>query len=88
MTSDDCQAEVLIITWDVAAGALSYFVEVKGNNGDQHNCSTNLTTCSVPGVPCGEHLSVSITASDEACTTSKVLGQVAETGENWKLWMY
>ncbi|XP_071392950.1 fibronectin-like [Centroberyx affinis] len=78
-TSADCQSEVLITSWDTAAGALSYFVEAQGNTGEIYNCSSFSNSCAVAGVPCGEHLSVWIVATDDDCSSNKVLGEVAET---------
>lgn len=79
-TAAECHADMLITTWDSAAGALSYTVEAQGNTGETYNCSSSSNSCAVTGVPCGEHLSVWITASSDKCTTNKVLGEVAQTG--------
>ncbi|CAJ1072098.1 unnamed protein product%2C partial [Xyrichtys novacula] len=79
-TADVCDPNKLITTWDSAAGALSYTVEAQGNTGETYNCTSNSTnSCAVTGVPCGEHLSVYIVASNDKCTTNKVLGEVAQT---------
>ena len=80
-TSADCDSDVLISTWDSAAGALSYTVEALGNRGDKYNCSSFTNSCAIPFVNCGEVLSIWITASHDECTTDRVLGEVAETGE-------
>lgn len=79
-TAAECHADMLITTWDSAAGALSYTVEAQGNTGETYNCSSSSNSCAVTGVPCGEHLSVWITASSDTCTTNRVLGEVAQTG--------
>lgn len=84
-TSADCQSEMLITTWDSAAGALSYFVEAFGNNGDDYNCTSHTNSCAVASLPCGEHLSVWITASNDHCSANRVLGEAAETGTFWVL---
>nr|XP_046264816.1 mucin-4-like [Scatophagus argus] len=70
---------MLITTWDSAAGALSYTVEAQGNTGETYNCTSSSNSCAVTGVPCGEHLSVWIVASNDNCATDKVLGEVAQT---------
>lgn len=79
-TGAECQAEMLITTWDSALGAVSYTVEAQGNTGQTYNCTSSANSCAVTGVPCGEHLSVWISASNDNCTTEKVLGEVAQTG--------
>ena len=81
VTSANCQSDVLVTSWDAAPGALSYTMEALGNQGDQYNCSSSTNSCTMTGVSCGEVLSVWVTASDDDCTTDRVLGQVAETGE-------
>lgn len=76
----ECQSEMLITTWDSALGAVSYALEAQGNTGQTYNCTSSTNSCAVTGVPCGEHLSVWISASNDNCTTEKVLGEVAQTG--------
>lgn len=76
---------MLITTWDSAAGALSYTVEAQGNTGETYNCTSSSNSCAVTGVPCGEHLSVWIVASNDNCSTNKVLGEAAQTGTYWPL---
>ncbi|XP_018532382.1 mucin-4 isoform X2 [Lates calcarifer] len=78
-TAPECRADMLITTWDSAAGALSYTVEAQGNTGETYICTSSSNSCAVTGVPCGEHLSVWITASNDNCSTNKVLGEVAQT---------
>uniref|UniRef100_A0A3Q3WDV2 Fibronectin type-III domain-containing protein n=1 Tax=Mola mola TaxID=94237 RepID=A0A3Q3WDV2_MOLML len=85
-TGAECHSDMLITTWDSALGALSYIVEAQGNTGQIYNCTSSSNSCAVTGVPCGEHLSVWITASNDKCTTNRVLGEVAQTDSarlNW-----
>ncbi|XP_044075214.1 uncharacterized protein LOC122886733 [Siniperca chuatsi] len=78
-TAAECHSDMLITTWDSAAGALSYTVEAQGNTGETYNCTSSSNSCAVTGVPCGEHLSLWIVASNDNCSTDKVLGEVAQT---------
>ncbi|KAG5847415.1 hypothetical protein ANANG_G00125810 [Anguilla anguilla] len=78
-TLAECRSDVLITTWDRADGALSYMVEARGNRGDRYNCSSFTESCAIPGVRCGESLSVWITATDDDCTSGTALGEAAET---------
>ncbi|KAI3375007.1 hypothetical protein L3Q82_021535, partial [Scortum barcoo] len=78
-TGAECHSDMLITTWESAAGALSYTVEAQGNTGETYNCTSSSNSCAVTGVPCGEHLSVWIVASNDNCSTEKVLGEVAQT---------
>lgn len=79
-TGAECHDDMLITTWDSALGAVSYTVEVQGNTGQTYNCTSYTNSCAVTGVSCGEHLSVWISASNDNCTTEKVLGEAAQTG--------
>lgn len=76
---------MLITTWDSAAGALSYTVEAQGNTEETYNCTSSTNSCAITGVPCGEHLSVWIVASNDNCSTERVLGDIAQTGRYWEL---
>ncbi|TNN67818.1 Fibronectin type III domain-containing protein 7 [Liparis tanakae] len=78
-TGAGCHSDMLLTTWDSAAGALSYTVEAQGNTGEIYNCTSSANSCAVTGVPCGEHLSVWILASNDNCSTDRVLGDVAQT---------
>ncbi|CAL8324041.1 unnamed protein product [Arctogadus glacialis] len=78
-TTLNCETQLLSATWDSVAGAQDYLVEAMGNNGDQYNCSSSNNSCALASLPCGEHLSVWITASNEECSTNRVLGEAAET---------
>ena len=79
-TAAECQSDMLITTWDSSEGAHSYTVEAKGNNGETYNCSSPTNSCAISGVPCGEHLSVWMVASNDNCSTGRVLGEAAQTG--------
>ncbi|XP_072296578.1 uncharacterized protein [Eucyclogobius newberryi] len=65
-------------TWDTAVGAESYTLQVLGNT-NSYNCTTANTSCVLDGVSCGEHFTVTLTASNENCSTPEVLGKVAGT---------
>ncbi|KAL0966458.1 hypothetical protein UPYG_G00295530 [Umbra pygmaea] len=79
ITSVDCASDSLITTWDLSAGALFYMVEANGTKERNYNCSSQNNSCTIPGVACGDSLSVWITARDHECITEKVLGEAAET---------
>ncbi|XP_023191873.1 uncharacterized protein LOC111608990 [Xiphophorus maculatus] len=78
-TETDCFTNTLITTWDSADGALSYNVNAEGNNGETYNCSSPNNTCEITSVPCGEQLSVWIVASNDNCSTDRVLVEAAQT---------
>ncbi|XP_047223920.1 fibronectin type III domain-containing protein 7-like [Girardinichthys multiradiatus] len=78
-TKADCITNTLITTWDSSEGALSYTISAEGNNGETYNCSSPNNTCKIIGVPCGEQLSVWFLASNDICSTDKMLVEAAQT---------
>ncbi|KAJ8279126.1 hypothetical protein COCON_G00061920 [Conger conger] len=80
-TTAECYSDVLISTWDMAPGALEYTVEALGNarSRNRYNCTSFTNSCAMPGVHCGESLTVRIISQDNECLSELVLGQVAET---------
>ncbi|XP_063075940.1 uncharacterized protein LOC134465972, partial [Engraulis encrasicolus] len=78
-TRSDCQTGMLVSTWDPTPGAVSHTVEAIGNLGQTFNCSSTSSNCSMPAVPCGEVLSIYITATGSECITERVIGNPAET---------
>ncbi|XP_017573413.2 uncharacterized protein LOC108439482 [Pygocentrus nattereri] len=76
-----CQTDILTSTWDGAAGALRYIVEAYGNhgNGSRYSCSSVTNSCIIPGVMCGESLTMTITSFDDECPSEPALGMEAWT---------
>jgi len=77
----NCETQLLSASWESVAGAEDYLVEARGNQGDEYNCSSSNNSCALAQLPCGQHLSLWITATKDDCTTNQVLGESAETGE-------
>ncbi|XP_058478916.1 mucin-4-like [Solea solea] len=78
-TTYECLSDKLITAWDLADGADSYTVEIKGNTDESYNCTTTSNSCEITGMPCGEHFSVWISASNEMCTTPEELAEISQT---------
>ncbi|XP_034038477.1 fibronectin type III domain-containing protein 7-like [Thalassophryne amazonica] len=79
-TVTHCQDQRLFTSWQSAAGATSYYIELRGNTEEKiYNCTTSNTSCEVTGIPCGEQLSVWAVASNDQCSTEEVFVNVAET---------
>lgn len=83
MSSTDCQTDLLTSSWEGADGALNYTVEAFGNRENQsyYMCSTVTHSCTIPGIHCGESLTMLITASDDECSSVLSLGEVGYSGE-------
>ncbi|KAG7280759.1 hypothetical protein CRUP_037689 [Coryphaenoides rupestris] len=80
-TTSDCSADTLTLSWEPSAGALFYDVEVIGNQGpdDDYNCSTSDDSCTIHGFHCGQHLSTSLVAYNNECSSRMLMGRAAET---------
>ncbi|KAM9761579.1 uncharacterized protein fndc7b [Menidia menidia] len=79
-TSANCSTDVLLSKWDHAEGALRYTVKAEGNtNHSNYSCSSQSNSCAIPGVHCGESLTITITAFDNECASPQMLGLPAET---------
>ncbi|XP_077060714.1 uncharacterized protein fndc7b [Siphateles boraxobius] len=80
-SSTNCQTGLLTSSWEGAEGALSYTVEAFGNNDNQSHymCSSVTQSCSIPGIHCGESLTMIITTADDECSSVLSLGEVGYT---------
>lgn len=63
-----------------------YIVEGRGNRGNTshvsyYRCSSNTSSCAIPGIACGESLTMMITAFNDDCYSEVVLGQETNTGK-------
>lgn len=80
-SSTNCQTGLLTSSWEGAEGATSYTVEAFGNNDNQSHymCSSVTDSCTIPGINCGESLTMIITAADDECSSVLSLGEVGHT---------
>lgn len=63
-----------------------YIVEGRGNRGNAsyvsyYSCTSNTSICAIPGVACGESLTMTITAFNDNCYSAVVLGEETNTGK-------
>lgn len=90
ITTADCKSDILKSSWVAGDGVAQYLVEGRGNRGNAsyvsyYSCTSNTSSCVIPGVACGESLTMTITAFNDICYSTAVLGQVATTGKSWCL---
>ncbi|XP_058265731.1 uncharacterized protein LOC131365857 [Hemibagrus wyckioides] len=84
ITVSDCKTDILTSYWDAANGSTQYIVEGKGTRGNAshisyYSCISNTSSCTIPGVACGESLTMMITAFNDNCYSEIVLGQETNT---------
>ncbi|XP_053096527.1 uncharacterized protein LOC113530559 [Pangasianodon hypophthalmus] len=84
ITESDCKTDILRSSWDAADGVTQYIVEGRGNRGNSsyesyYSCTSKTRSCSIPGVACGESLTMMITAFNDDCYSEVILGQETNT---------
>lgn len=73
-------------SWDKTDGVTKYIVEARGNRGNTshesyYSCTSNTTSCAIPGIACGESFTMMITAYNDYCYSAVTLGQETNTGK-------
>ncbi|KAI5609206.1 hypothetical protein C0J50_6208 [Silurus asotus] len=84
ITVSNCKSDVLMSSWDAVDGVSQFIVEGRGNRGNAsyvsyYSCASNKSSCAIPGVACGESLTMMITAFNDDCYSEAVLGQETNT---------
>ncbi|CAH2311730.1 serine-rich adhesin for platelets-like [Pelobates cultripes] len=70
MASPQCSPLGASASWESSVGAKSYTATFIGMDGDRTSCSTNITSCSVSGLHCGQVYNVTTTAYNNNCFSS------------------
>lgn len=86
ITVSDCETDILTSSWDTVDGVTQYIVEGRGNRENishesYYSCISDTNSCAIPGVACGESLTLKITAFNDDCYSDMVLGQQTNTGK-------
>ncbi|XP_029473493.1 fibronectin type III domain-containing protein 7-like [Rhinatrema bivittatum] len=70
-TQIDCETNTATLSWDGAAGAVSYTSILSGPNGELHSCNASEkdVSCSTEVLPCGQMYVVSVAAFGENCSS-------------------
>ncbi|XP_029474400.1 uncharacterized protein LOC115100214 [Rhinatrema bivittatum] len=69
-TQLDCGTNITAVSWDGAAGAVSYTSTVTGADGEQRSCNATSTTCDIGDLQCGQTYAVSVTALNDQCSSA------------------
>uniref|UniRef100_A0A3B3BWR1 Fibronectin type-III domain-containing protein n=1 Tax=Oryzias melastigma TaxID=30732 RepID=A0A3B3BWR1_ORYME len=65
----DCYTRTAEVSWYPSIGALSYEVLATSVSGSNATCDTNMTTCTLEELLCGQSYSVSVKAIGESCNS-------------------
>lgn len=56
------------MTWVLSDSATHYTAVAVSSRGHRSECMTNETSCSLPGLRCGEVYTVGVSGADDNCT--------------------
>ncbi|XP_056336881.1 uncharacterized protein fndc7rs1 [Danio aesculapii] len=68
-THTDCQSKDVSVWWDKSYVAQSYLLTAVGRDGDLKTCNTSDSNCTLTNLHCSNTYYVSVTASNENCTS-------------------
>ncbi|XP_034439595.1 uncharacterized protein LOC117760582 [Hippoglossus hippoglossus] len=66
-----CESGGVAVSWEPSKGASSYTTVAQGNGGYESTCNSSVTTCLFSDLLCGLNYSISVSASDETCSSAR-----------------
>lgn len=63
-----CRPSPVPVSWVASNSATHYTALAVSNTGHTAECRTNGTSCSLPGLMCGEVYTVGVSGADDNCT--------------------
>lgn len=76
-----CESKVMSVSWQISPGSVSYLAVAQSSGGQRFNCSSNWTTCDIPGLQCGQTYEVYVSGVVGTCIGPKSQSQIVKTGE-------
>lgn len=77
-----CSPDPVPVSW-VASDSAKYYTAVAiSSEGHRSECSTNKTSCSLPGLQCGEVYIIGVSGADDNCTGHLSNTVSLDTGNN------
>ncbi|XP_078524471.1 uncharacterized protein LOC144797641 [Lissotriton helveticus] len=64
----DCATNMAALSWTAASGAENYEASVTAPGEEKHSCNTTTTNCSIGNLTCGMTYTMTVIASNAACT--------------------
>ncbi|KAK3546853.1 hypothetical protein QTP86_003744 [Hemibagrus guttatus] len=74
-----CESNVMSVSWQISHGSDSYLAVAQSNKGQRFNCSSNRTTCHIPGLECGQTYEVYVSGVVGTCIGPKSQSQIVKT---------
>ncbi|XP_068446237.1 uncharacterized protein [Clinocottus analis] len=66
-----CESGDVAVSWERSKGAVSYTTVAQCNAGYTSTCDSNETTCLFDDLMCGLNYSITVSASDETCSSAE-----------------
>ncbi|KAL7397583.1 hypothetical protein ABVT39_024505 [Epinephelus coioides] len=66
-----CESGAVAVSWEHSKGASSYTAVAQGNGGYASTCNSSETTCLFDDLLCGLNYSITVSASDETCSSAE-----------------
>ncbi|XP_034002007.1 fibronectin type III domain-containing protein 7-like [Trematomus bernacchii] len=67
----NCESGTVAVSWEPSKGASSYTTIAQGNGGYESTCNSSTTTCMFDDLLCGLNYSITVSASDDTCSSAK-----------------
>lgn len=80
----DCLSGIVMVKWLAGNGSDYVTATMQTDTGISKMCMSDSNECSVPGLPCGQNFSVTITASNQQCNVTSSQSTTLQSGEVWK----
>ena len=68
-TVHTCAPDPVPVAWTPSDSAKIYTAVAVSGRGHRSECTTNQTSCSLPGLQCGEVYTVGVSGTDDNCTS-------------------
>ena len=75
-----CAPDPVPVSWASSSNAKQYTAVAVSSRGHRSECTTNETSCSLPGLHCGEVYMISVSGADDNCTGQQSSSLSLNTG--------
>jgi len=76
-----CESGAVMVSWEPSKGALSYTTVAQGSAGYASTCNSSETTCLLNDLLCGLNYSITVSASDDMCSSAGSSAVEISTGK-------
>lgn len=66
-----CESGAVAVSWEPSKGALSYTAVAQAGGGYASTCNSSETTCLFTDLVCGLNYSITVSASDDTCSSAE-----------------